>query len=74
MPANRVALTLTEGRNREIRRVLGHAGILVRRLVRLRIGPVVLDGLPVGSWRPLNGREVAWFLARRPLASKQRAG
>ena len=71
---NRVALTLTEGRNREIRRVLGHAGILVRRLVRLRIGPVVLDGLPVGSWRLLNGREVAWFLARRPLASKQRAG
>ena len=71
---NRVALTLTEGRNREIRRVLGYAGIPVRKLVRLRIGPVVLDGLPVGCWRPLNGREVAWFLARRTLASQERTG
>ena len=71
---NRVALTLTEGRNREIRRVLGHAGILVCRLVRVRIGPVILDGLPVGSWRSLSGREVAWFLARGPRLPKGRTG
>ena len=64
--ANRVTLILTEGRNREIRRVLGHAGMPVRRLVRVRIGPVTLDGIASGSWRPLQRREVAWFLARRP--------
>ena len=64
----RVALTLTEGRNREIRRVLAHAGLVVRRLVRTRIGTLTLDAIPTGSWRRLSGREVEWFLARRPHA------
>ena len=63
---NRVALVLTEGRNREIRRVFGHAGVPVRRLVRIRVGPVTLDGIQSGCWRALHDREVAWFRARRP--------
>lgn len=63
---NRVALTLTEGRNREIRRVLGHAGMQVCRLVRVRIGPVSLGGIASGAWRTLNPPEVTWFLDRRP--------
>ena len=71
---NRVTLTLTEGRNREIRRVLGHAGLQVRRLVRVRIGPVTLDGIACGAWRRLNGQEVAWFLGRRPRERKGRIG
>ena len=65
---NRVTLTLTEGRNREIRRVLGYAGMQVRRLARVRIGPVTLDGIASGSWRTLNPAEVTWFLDRRPQA------
>lgn len=65
-PAARVALILAEGRNREIRRVLGNAGLEVRRLTRVRVGPVTLRGLAPGAWRPLTGREVAWFLDRRP--------
>ena len=72
--ATRVVLTLTEGRNREIRRVLGHAGMPVCRLARVRIGPVTLDGIPAGSWRRLSPREVAWFLARRPRVLGERAG
>ena len=70
---NRVTLVLTEGRNREIRRVLAHAGVPVRRLVRVRIGPVTLDGIASGAWRPLHPREVAWFLARRARAVDGRA-
>lgn len=70
----RVALTLTEGRNREIRRVLGHAGLVVCRLVRVRIGPLTLDGIPPGSWRRLKESEVAWFLARQPRLPKGRTG
>ena len=66
-PGRRVTLTLTEGRNREIRRVLGNAGLEVRRLTRVRVGPVTLHGLAPGAWRPLTPREVAWFLDRRPL-------
>lgn len=71
---NRLALTLTEGRNREIRRVLGHAGLVVRRLVRVRIGPLTLAGIATGSWRRLNGHEVAWFLARRTCAPQEPTG
>ena len=65
-PGARVTLTLAEGRNREIRRVLGKAGLEVRRLTRVRVGPVTLHGLAPGSWRQLTRREVAWFLRRRP--------
>ena len=64
-PGRRVTLTLAEGRNREIRRVLGHAGLEVRRLTRVRVGPVNLQGLVPGAWRRLTAREVAWFLSRR---------
>ncbi len=64
-PGARVTLTLTEGRNREIRRVLGSAGLQVLRLTRVRVGPVTLRGLAPGGWRPLTAREVAWFLNRR---------
>lgn len=66
-PATRVVLILAEGRNREIRRVLGNAGLEVRRLTRVRVGPVTLRGLAPGAWRPLTGREVAWFLDRQPV-------
>ena len=65
-PGPRVTLTLAEGRNREIRRVLGKAGLEVRRLTRVRVGPVTLHGLSRGGWRRLTRREVAWFLSRRP--------
>lgn len=68
---NRVTLTLTEGRNREIRRVLGHAGMQVRRLVRVRVGPVTLDGIASGTWRTLSPPEVTWFLDRRPQAVRR---
>lgn len=70
----RVVLTLTEGRNREIRRVLGHAGLQVYRLARVRIGPITLDAIPAGAWRRLNEREVAWFRARRPRVPGERTG
>lgn len=65
-PGARVTLTLAQGRNREIRRVLGKAGLEVRRLTRIRVGPVTLHGLAPGGWRRLTPREVAWFLGRRP--------
>ena len=65
-PGAWVTLTLVQGRNREIRRVLGKAGLEVRRLTRVRVGPVTLHGLAAGGWRQLTPREVAWFLRRRP--------
>lgn len=44
-------LTLTEGRNRQVRRMTAHVGHPTLRLVRTAIGPWRLDGLAPGQWR-----------------------
>ena len=53
-----VRLVITEGRKREVRRMLLEVGLPVRRLVRLRVGPVRLGRLPPGAWRELTVEEV----------------
>ncbi|MEZ4330611.1 MAG: pseudouridine synthase [Myxococcota bacterium] len=57
------SLTLIEGRNRQIRRSLLFLGFPVRRLVRERMGPLRLGGLPVGEARPLTPEERDRLLA-----------
>jgi 23S rRNA pseudouridine2605 synthase len=42
-------ITLAEGRNREIRRMLAKFGHKVMRLKRVAIGPILLDRLPKGK-------------------------
>lgn len=44
-------LTLTEGRNRQVRRMTAHVGHPTLRLVRWQIGNWSLDGIAPGSWR-----------------------
>jgi 23S rRNA pseudouridine2605 synthase len=51
-------IRLTEGRNREIRRMLAGCGYKVRRLHRKAIGPITDRGLKIGSHRPLTPEEV----------------
>jgi 23S rRNA pseudouridine2605 synthase len=53
----RLVLTLREGRKRQIRRALLALGHPVRRLVRVRMGPLRLGDLPSGRARPLSARE-----------------
>ncbi len=53
-----LTVQLGEGRNREVRRLFAAIGYRVLRLVRIAVGPVTLDGLPPGAWRPLTAREV----------------
>jgi 23S rRNA pseudouridine2605 synthase len=60
----RVSVTLTEGKNREIRRLFAHFGISLKRLIRVRIGTVRLDDLPRGRYRHLSNEELQWFLDR----------
>ncbi len=54
-------MTLTEGRNRQIRKMCEQAGLTVKRLSRVSIGDLKLDGLPVGKWRYLDGDEVEYL-------------
>jgi 23S rRNA pseudouridine2605 synthase len=53
-----VSLVMTEGRKREVRRMLDAVGLPVRRLIRLRVGPVRLGPLPPGETRELTADEV----------------
>ena len=54
-------MTLTEGRNRQIRKMCEAAGLTVKRLSRISIGDISLDGLPVGKWRHLEPSEVEYL-------------
>ena len=50
-------ITLDEGRNRQIRRMMEDSGVEVLRLVRVAIGPLQLGTLAKGTFRPLIARE-----------------
>lgn len=52
-------ITLDEGRNRQIRRLLAACDIGVLRLVRVAIGTLTLGDLPKGKWRRLDAGEIA---------------
>lgn len=51
-------ITLKEGRNRQVRRMFAAVGCPVRKLQRLRMGPLSLKGLAVGQWRELTRDEL----------------
>ncbi len=54
-------ITLTEGKNRELRNVFASRNIRLKRVHRTRIGPITLRGIPAGHFRRLTEREVKWF-------------
>lgn len=62
---------LTEGKNREVRKLFEHFGCVVNRLVRLQYGPFALDDLPAGKIREVPPRKVKEFLGY--LAKKAEA-
>ncbi|MET4074732.1 23S rRNA pseudouridine(2604) synthase RluF [Hymenobacter sp. UYCo722] len=55
-------ITLVQGLNRQIRRMVEHFGYEVVRLERVRIMNVSLKGLPVGDWRELTPEELAGIM------------
>jgi pseudouridine synthase len=58
-----IEMTITEGKNREVRRVLEYLGLQVNRLIRTGYGPFNLGDLPRGLAVELTGKPVAHFLS-----------
>tara|TARA_B100000678_G_scaffold38183_1_gene27893 strand:- start:645 stop:1412 length:768 start_codon:yes stop_codon:yes gene_type:complete len=56
-----IELTITEGKNREVRRVLEHLGLKVNRLMRTSFGPVSLGDLPRGQVSEVKKHEIGKF-------------
>jgi len=58
-----VELELTEGKNREVRRLFESQGLTVRRLQRVQIGKIKLGELKPGKWRALTETEIKTLLS-----------
>jgi len=68
---NVLEITIREGRNGQVRRVLARLGHKVRDLMRVKMGPLTLHGLGPGQVRPLTPREVR-ELRQLPRRGEQR--
>jgi 23S rRNA pseudouridine2605 synthase len=64
-------ITLSEGQNREVRRMLARIGHKVLRLERVALGPLILGDIPPGVFRPLSQRELQALLAAVSRAEKE---
>ncbi|PYE34364.1 ribosomal large subunit pseudouridine synthase E [Idiomarina fontislapidosi] len=51
VPDSWISLSISEGKNRQVRRMTAHVGLPTLRLVRAQIGPFKLAGLQPGEWR-----------------------
>lgn len=67
VPDRWLELTITEGRNRQVRRMTAAAGFPTLRLIRWRIGDWTLEGLAPGEWREVEP-------PRRPARAREKAG
>lgn len=66
-------ITLREGRNRQLRRMLASLGFPVKRLERVQIGPLAMKDLPVGACRKLRPEEVRRLKSELEKPSDQQA-
>ena len=66
-------ITITEGRNRQVRRMLEAVDSKVLKLVRTAIGPLGIGGLVIGKHRPLTKAEVDLLTPKTGRASKRAA-
>jgi pseudouridine synthase len=66
-----VEITLTEGRNRQVRRMIEALGATVLKLVRVKIGAIRIGSLPIGTWRELTPPEIRALTRRDPRQKDQ---
>jgi 23S rRNA pseudouridine2605 synthase len=58
-------ITIHEGRNRQVRKMIEAIGHQVVRLKRVQFGPVLLGDLPTGMWRKLTDEEVRKLISKK---------
>ena len=72
---DQIRLVLVEGKKRQIRRMCRElVGWHVVELVRTSVGPVKIDSLPEGKWRPLTREEVRSIFDEQPNFPERSAG
>ncbi len=67
IPTAWLEITLTEGRNRQVRRMTAAVGFPTLRLVRVAIAHLRLEGLTLGEWRDLSEVELSPLFSRNRL-------
>ena len=65
-------ITLTEGRNRQVRRMVEALGARVLKLVRVKVGAIAIGTLPIGQWRLLTPGEVAALMGTPAPSGRHR--
>lgn len=64
IPTAWLEITLTEGRNRQVRRMTAAVGCPTLRLVRAKMGDLSLSGLAPGEWRDVTSEEREYLLSQ----------
>jgi pseudouridine synthase len=67
-------ITITEGRNRQVRRMVEALGAKVLKLVRTAIGGIEIGGLEIGKFRDLTEEEIIALRGTRPIKKPLRSG
>lgn len=71
VPTSWIELVLSEGRNRQVRRMTAAVGLPTLRLVRVAVGPYRLDGLEPGQWHEVDA---ALLQCRHDLETERGGG
>jgi len=74
IPTSWLSLTISEGRNRQVRRMTAAVGFPTLRLIRWGIGPWQLDELQPGQWRELPDDEIKALIQRCIQFRSHRSG
>jgi pseudouridine synthase len=69
-----VEITICEGRNRQVRRMIEAIGSKVLKLVRTQIGALRIGDLPIGKYRELTQAELKLLMPRPAHSSSYRKG